>query len=264
MTPTGPSSGPAQDRRWLRGVVPKPGARVRLFCLPYAGGGAAEFSTWSAALGDAVEVWPVQLPGREDRLSEAAFDELEPLLEALIETFASEWQQPFALFGHSMGALVAFELAREIRRRAGREPTRLFLSGRGGPRYPDPTRTVYRLPDVDFIERLRELNGTPDEIMNNAEMREVFFPTLRADFAVCERYRYREGAPLACAVSVLGGSRDEDRPPELLQEWRRETTGPFALHMFPGDHFFVRTARQLVLDVIARDLETTTWGQAGS
>ena len=253
MTPVRRLSKGSGERRWLRDFVPKPTARLRLFCFPYAGGGATEFRSWSDALGDDVEVYPVQLPGRENRLSEAAFDELSPLLEALIDAFAGCWRNPFAVFGHSMGALVAFELARELRRRVGAAPVHLFLSGRPAPRYRDPTRVVHSLPEADFIERLREINGTPQEILESVEMREVFFPTLRADFAVCERYRYREEMPLECPITVFGGSRDEERPPELLQEWRRETSGSFALHMFPGDHFFIRTARRPVLATLARE-----------
>lgn len=243
-----------RERQWLSGFARKPGARLRLFCFPYAGGGASEFRSWSDGLGDAVEVYPVQLPGREGRLSEAAFDELSPLLDAVIETFSEHWRKPFVLFGHSMGALVAFELARELRRRAGSAPSHLFVSGRSAPRYRDPARSIHSLPEADFIERLRELNGTPEEVLENAEMRKLFFPTLRADFALCERYRFREEAPLECPITVFGGSRDEERPPEALQEWRKETRGSFALHMFPGDHFFIRTARQPVLATLAREI----------
>jgi medium-chain acyl-[acyl-carrier-protein] hydrolase len=248
-----PSMG-VKERQWLSGAVPRPDARLRLFCFPYAGGGAGEFRSWSDALGQDVEVYPVQLPGRENRVSEAAFDTLDPLLEAIIDVFWKRWRAPFALFGHSMGALVAFELARELRRRLGVSPARLILSGRCAPRYRDPTRPVHLLPEAEFIERLRELNGTPEEVFENAEMRELFFPTLRADFAVCERYRYQKETPLDCPITVLGGSRDEEHPPELLEEWRGETNGPFALHMFPGDHFFIRTARQPVLATVAREV----------
>ena len=244
----------ARHGRWLSEFVPRPAARLRLFCLPYAGGGASEFRSWSDALADDVEVCPVQIPGRENRLSEDAFNELGPLLDALIDAFAGCWKSPFAVFGHSMGALMAFELARELRRRAGLAPVRLFLSGRCAPRYRDPTQVVHSLPEAAFIDRLRELNGTPQEILTNVEMREVYFPTLRADFALCERYRYREETPLECPITVLGGSRDDERPPELLQEWRKETSAAFALHMFPGDHFFIRTARQPVLAALAREL----------
>ena len=240
--------------RWLSDVVPRPDARLRLFCLPYAGGGAREFRSWSDALGDDIEVCPVQFPGRENRLAEDAFAELPPLLDALIDAFGGCWSRPFAVFGHSMGALVAFELARELRRRAGPAPAHLFLSGRCAPRYRDPTQTVHALPEAEFINRLRELNGTPQEILTNVEMRQVYFPTLRADFALCERYRYREEPPLECPITVFGGSRDDERPPEMMEEWRKETSGAFALRMFPGDHFFIRTARQPVLAALAQEL----------
>ena len=247
-----------REHIWLSGFVAKPNARLRLFCFPYAGGGAGEFRYWSETLGPEVEVCPVQLPGRENRLSEKAFDDLPPLLDAVIDAFAAHWRTPFAVFGHSMGALVAFELARELRRRQRPLPVHLFLAGRSSPRYSDPARALHSLPEPDFIERLRELNGTPEDILRDAEMREIFFPTLRADFALCEGYRYREEPPLECPITVFGGSRDEERTPELLQEWRKEASGPFALHMCPGDHFFIRTSRPFVLATVARELATAS------
>jgi medium-chain acyl-[acyl-carrier-protein] hydrolase len=214
-----------------------------------------EYRSWAEDLGADVEVNPLRLPGRESRLQEPAFDRIEPLVEALIEALGARLLRPFALFGHSMGALVAFELARELRRRSGPAPAHLFLSGRSAPRYPDPARAVHLLPESDFIEYLRTLNGTPEVILDDAGMREVFFPTLRADFAVCARYRYREEPPLEVPITVFGGTRDLERAPELLEEWKRETSASFALHMLPGDHFFVRTARPILLSLLRRELE---------
>jgi medium-chain acyl-[acyl-carrier-protein] hydrolase len=214
-----------------------------------------EYRSWAEDLGADVEVSPLRLPGRESRLQEPAFDRIEPLVEALIEALGARLKRPFALFGHSMGALVAFELARELRRRSGPAPAHLFLSGRSAPRYPDPARAVHLLPELDFIEYLRTLNGTPEAILDDPGMREVFFPTLRADFAVCARYRYREEPPLDVPITVFGGSHDRERAPELLEEWKRETNASFGLHVLPGDHFFVRSARPLLLSILRRELE---------
>ena len=241
--------------RWLGPFNPRPKARLRLFCLPHAGGGAAEYRSWSDDLSENVEVHPVHLPGRESRLQEPAFDRIALLVDAVIAGLGARFRRPYALFGHSMGALVAFELARELRRRSGLAPSHLFLSGRSAPRYPDPARAVHLLPDADFIEYLRTLNGTPEVILADAEMRKLFFPTLRADFAVCAQYRYREEPPLDVPITVFGGSRDLERTPELLEEWKRETSASFALHLLPGDHFFVRTARPRLLSLLGRELE---------
>jgi len=214
-----------------------------------------EYRSWADDLGEGVEVRAVRLPGRESRLMEPAFDRVEPLVEALIEALSARLQAPYALFGHSMGALVAFELTRELRRRSGPAPAHLFLSGRSAPRYPDPARAVHLLPESEFIEYLRTLNGTPEAVLANAEMRELFLPTLRADFAVCARYRYRVEPPLEVPITVFGGSGDFERAPELLEDWKRETSASFGMHMLPGDHFFVRTAKPLLLSLLRRELE---------
>jgi surfactin synthase thioesterase subunit len=216
-----------------------------------------EYRSWADDLGDDVEVHPVRLPGRESRFLEPAFDQIEPLVDALVEALDAHLAAPYALFGHSMGALVAFELARAVRRRSGPAPAHLFLSGRSAPRHPDPAREVHLLPESEFTEYLRMLNGTPEAVLADPGMREVFFPTLRADFAVCARYRYREERPLDVPITVFGGSRDYERAPELLEEWKRETSASFALHMLPGDHFFVRTAKPQLLSLLLRELDRT-------
>jgi surfactin synthase thioesterase subunit len=195
--------------RWLGSFCPRPNARLRLFCLPHAGGGAVEYRSWSDDLSEDVEVHPVHLPGRESRLQEPAFDRIEPLVEALVEALGAGPRRPYALFGHSMGALVAFELARELRRRSGPAPKHLFLSGRSAPRYPSPARAVHSLPEADFIEYLRTLNGTPDVILGDAQMRALF--PLCARILRLAQYRYREDA--STPHHRFLGMRDFERTP---------------------------------------------------
>jgi medium-chain acyl-[acyl-carrier-protein] hydrolase len=248
-------TGSPVTERWLACVCPKQEADVRLFCVPYAGGGASVFRDWGDGLPGSVAVCPVQMPGRETRFREPAFTRLPPLVEALAESLRPHLDRPFAFFGHSLGALVAFELARRLRRDQGIEPVQLFVSGcaaphtraRGG-------RLTHTLPAAEFWQEVRRLNGTPAEVFDNEELRELLLPTLRADFALCETYTYAAGSPLTCPVCALGGLGDDAVAARDLDAWRELTTGPFRLRMLPGDHFFLKTARPLLLQALAQEL----------
>jgi medium-chain acyl-[acyl-carrier-protein] hydrolase len=178
---------------------------------------------------------------------------MEPLVEALAAALPLAGV-PFAFFGHSMGALIAFELARELARRGRPGPLHLFVSGRRAPQVPDREEPLHRLPDPEFVVRLRELNGTPEEVLANGELMQLLLPLLRADFAVHETYEYRPGEPLAVPISALGGIADPEVRRDDLEAWRPETRGAFRLRMLPGDHFFLLSARRLVTEAVARDL----------
>lgn len=224
---------------WTAFVRPRPEARLRLFCLPHIGGGAALYRTWLEST-TAVEVCPVELPGRGARLREPAFDRMGPLVEELTRALRPRLDRPFAIFGHSMGALVAFEWARELRRQGAALPGWLFVSGRRAPQLPDPGPRVHQAPDRELIAHLRRLGGTPGDVLEDPDVMRHVMPTLRADFAVCETYVYADEAPLPCAISALGGREDEHARPADLQAWGEQTTGPFRMELFPGGHFFVR------------------------
>src|SRR5262245_7864563 len=240
--------------RWLAPVRPRPRSVVRLICFPFAGGGASVFRGWADGLPDSVEVCPVQLPGRESRFSEPAFTRLGPLIEALARSLPPHLDRLFGFFGHSLGALVAFELARRLGRDGGPQPVQLFVSGCGAPQARTPERSVHTLQDAEFREELRHLNGTPSSVLDNDELMEVLLPTLRADFALCETYTFAPGPPLTCPVSALGGLGDDAVSRQDLDAWREQTTGPFRRYMLPGDHFFLLTAQPLLLRALARDL----------
>lgn len=229
-------------------------ARVRLFCFPYAGGSALIFRQWPELLSTAVEVRAAQLPGRGTRMSERSFDDIHKLVEALLPVIAEQLDKPFALFGHSMGGAIAFELSRRLRAQLDVEPQHLFISGRRAPHLPDIERPFYDLPDDEFKEELRRLNGTPAEVFEHPEMMEMLLPILRADVTLSQTYKCDSRPSLSCPLTVFGGLRDSLDEPEGLQAWREHTVGPFARRMFDGDHFFINTARQHLLREVERVL----------
>jgi medium-chain acyl-[acyl-carrier-protein] hydrolase len=241
-------------RSWVAVRAARPSASVRLFCFPNAGGGAQAYHRWGDSAPPSVEVCAVRLPGREARLAEPAFKSIRPLVAALAEALLPHLDRPFAFFGHSMGAKVAFELARHLRSARGVEPVHLFVSGCKGPRLPRDSRPIHALPEPEFIEELRRLDGTPPEVLEHPELMKLMIPLLRADFELVETYEYLPGRLLDCPVSAYGGLEDVDVPGEQLGEWRAETTGAFNQRMFPGGHFYLQAARERLLQMLSLDL----------
>ncbi len=239
---------------WITCPSPNPRARLRFFCLPYAGGGAAAFRTWSNDLPAEIEVCPIQLPGRENRFQEPRFTALLPLVQELGAVMRPYLDMPCAFFGHSMGALIAFELGRYLREQLGSLPLHLFVSAHGAPQLPNPTTAIYDLPDAEFIERLRSLNGTPGEVLAHAELMQILLPLLRADFSIVGTYMYSSELPLACPITAFGGLQDESVTQDELTAWREQTSGSFALHMFTGEHFFLQSSHPAVLRVLSQEL----------
>jgi medium-chain acyl-[acyl-carrier-protein] hydrolase len=240
-------------QRWLAGDVPA-GSQVRLFCFPHAGGGGSFFLPWTAELAPQVAVCPVVLPGREGRIREPAFDRLAPLLDALVEALLPYTDQDFAIFGHSMGSVVGYEFARRLEREHGRRPRCLLVSGRRAPHLPARRAPLHALPDQGFTEALRGLNGTPSEVLEDEGLLRLFRPTLRADFAVNETYTASAGAPLTCPVSALTGTADPEVTVEEMAQWQSVTAGAFRLRVFYGDHFYLKSRPEDVLDAIRQDL----------
>lgn len=230
-------------------------ASVRLFCFPYAGGGATLFRTWPGDLPPFVEVFAAQLPGRGPRLSEPSFTRLTTMVEALAEAITPHLDRPFAFFGHSMGAMISFELARLLRSERRPQPAHLFVSGRRAPQWPEDSRRTYDLPEPEFVEELRRLSGTPREVLEHPELMQLMIPLLRADFAVCQTYEYVPGPPLGCPLTVFGGLEDETTR-EQLEPWREQTTSAFELRMLPGNHFFINEAQRQVLHIIGQQLRS--------
>jgi medium-chain acyl-[acyl-carrier-protein] hydrolase len=247
-----PSSPPAE--RWLAYREVNPRARLRMFCFPYAGGGASAYRGWAASLPATVEVCPVQLPGREGRLREPPFTRPSPLIQATADALEPYLDMPFVFFGHSMGGMISFELTRELRRRGKKQPLHLFVSGRRAPHLPAREEPIHDLPEPEFIVKLRELNGTPEEVLQHAELMKLLTPVLRADFAVNETYEFTAEEPLDLGLSAFGGLGDVDVTREDVDAWRQHAKGRFRLRMLPGDHFFLHSAKDLITEAVARDL----------
>jgi medium-chain acyl-[acyl-carrier-protein] hydrolase len=243
---------------WVTFFRPNSRARLRLFCFPYAGGSSLIYRQWPEGLPPDVELCAVQLPGRGSRLREPAFRQMTTLVERLAEVLPPLFDRPFAFFGHSMGASMAFELARRLRSDRAPEPCHLFVSGRRAPQTPDTDPPSYQLPEPVFIEELRRLNGTPQEVLEHPEMMQLLLPVLRADFELIQTYTYEPGPPLTCPISAFGGLQDLDAGRDLLELWREQTTAAFSLQMLPGDHFFPHTARPILLESISRKLHRHT------
>jgi surfactin synthase thioesterase subunit len=238
-------------QRWLL-CPPNRQAHLRLFCFPYAGGGASIFRTWGDSLPAEIQVCPIQLPGREDRLGEAALTRLSTLIKTLLPLLKPELDVPFALFGHSLGGLVCFELVRELRKQGLPLPAHLLISGCRPPQTPDQSPPIHRLADHQFIEALHRLNGTPEEVLQNTELMQLLLPGLRADFALLETYFYATQPPLACPISVFGGLEDTQVTPDQLKGWQEQTEADFSLTLLPGDHFFLRQSKNELLSAIAQ------------
>jgi surfactin synthase thioesterase subunit/acyl carrier protein len=239
---------------WVTPLQGNPQARLRLFCFPYAGAGASIFRTWLEDIPPEIEICPIQLPGRENRLKETPFTRLSPLIQTLAPLLRPYLDSPFAFFGHSLGALLSFELAREFRKQKFPSPVHLFVSGSRAPQVPDLDAPIHRLPEPKFLESLRRLNGTRPEVLQNPELLQVLLPALRSDFAILETYIYATQARLECPICAFGGREDSKVSHEQLDAWRNQTHGEFKLQLFPGDHFFLHNNRQSLLQAIAQQI----------
>lgn len=243
----------SHEKSWLLATSTNPHARLRLFCFPYAGGGATAYYSWVSALAPEIEVCPVQLPGRENRLGELPFLDFSELIQALSQALLPYLTRPFAFYGHSMGALISYGLAQQLRQRHTLTPEHLFISSYRAPQIPN-SETLHLLTDAELASKVLELDGTNPELMRNSELRQLLLPIMRADFSVCESYVHTAGEPLACRLTVFGGLQDKRVSQATLEAWREQTSATFALHMMRGGHFFLRGMQQPLLQIISQEL----------
>lgn len=222
---------------------------TRIFCIPYAGGSAAAFARWRAVADERVELIPVQLPGRGARIRERPVDRLDRLAAMLAEALGPRLDRPFALFGHSMGALLAFETARTLRRTGLPVPAALFVSARRAPQRASMRPPLHRLSDAQLIAELRALDGTPAAVLEDEELLGLMLPIVRADLKAVETHHYEAEPRLDCPIRAFGGTRDSIAPDDL-SAWSEQTTRGFGLTMFDGGHFFLNTHYEAMLQIM--------------
>ena len=250
---TGVAAKPGERGRWfLRYPRTAPGT-MQLFCFPYAGGAASLYRTWPTLLPAWIEVNAVQLPGRGSRLREPPFRDLETVADLLTQEVLRIADGPFAFYGHSMGALLAFEVARRTEA-TGRPVAQLFLAAHPAPhvlRRPEP---MSDLPDTEFLNRLRAMAGTPEDILRSHELMRLLLPALRADFRLCESYVFRTAPPLGAPIVAIGGSEDQLATPDEMKAWELHTAAQTTVRILPGGHFFLNTATEAVTDIVSAEL----------
>lgn len=228
--------------------------KLRLFCFPYGGAGGSVYRSWLPLVPPDIEVCPVQFPGREIRYREPPLTRVDALIEALVRDFQTALAGPFAFFGHSIGALVAFELARELRRRRAPGPALLVLSGYPAPHLQRERPRVSHLPKQELLEALVADFDMSDEVRAYPELLDLVLPTLRADLEAVETYVYRQEPPLDCPIVVFGGSEDREAGAAQLREWAEHGRSSFQLQLFQGGHFFLNTSREEVVATLVAAL----------
>lgn len=239
---------------WWPAAASNPHASLRLLCLPYAGGRAATFRAWPAGLKKDVEVRALALPGRAERIAEPPIDDVTRAVVAIADAAEPLLDRSWAAFGHSMGAVLAFELVRELRRRGHPPPVLLAVAGQDAPPRVMSGGTIHRLSDHELAKELRRLSGTPTEVLEDADVMAVLLPALRADFRICETYACADERPLDSRLLVLDAVGDPETTAEGIAAWGRTTTAETKTVMLPGRHFFLHSAERPVLQAIGRAL----------
>jgi pyochelin biosynthesis protein PchC len=247
---------------WVRRFRPQPQSTVRLVCFPHAGGSAAYYNSFSADLAPHVEVLAIQYPGRQDRYGEKRTECIPELADAVFDALLPWCDRPFALFGHSMGAVLAFEVARRLQK-SGVSPLSLFLSGRRAPSR-RPGGTVHLLDDVGLIAELCRVGGTDPELLADEDMRAIILPIARSDIKAAETYVCAAGAKLDGPIWALVGDADTETPIEDASAWREYTTSDFKLKVFPGGHFYLDSCREGVLATVSAALRQLAEKEATS
>ena len=237
---------------WLTCYLPRPEAGIRLFCFPHGGGGPQSYKNWAEKLPETIEVFSLNFPGRGSRRREPAIHDMEKLAESITEAVSSYIDKPFAFFGHSVGALVAYETAGKMKEKGLPSPVRLLVSAHKVPHESRETDPMYNLSDEELVEKIIELGLVPEETLENRELVDFILPPLKADFEVSETYSFKGRDPLETSITALGGKKDPLLTPEDLKNWDSYTKGNFTWKVFDGDHFYTESHTKILLDEISR------------
>jgi len=234
----------APPSAWFPGIAETPAPR--LFSFPHAGGGVSRIGQ------------PVRLPGRESRVAEAPFERMGPLIDALASAIEPYTREPYAFFGHSMGAAIAFELARELRRRGLPLPAFLIASAARAPQFRRNHVPPPAPGDAEFLDELRRLGGIPPEALDDPALLRALLPVLQADTSLYRNYIFKDDAPLPFPIRAYGGADDPNIRPDHLAAWKEQTTASFAMRLFPGGHFYLRTCPEAFGAALKEDLQCWT------
>ncbi|MFC5323432.1 thioesterase II family protein [Bradyrhizobium oligotrophicum] len=240
------------------------GGVLHLYCLPYAGGSARVFNAWQQLFHPEIRIVSIDYPGRGTRIHEPLLDQVSQIADEIADTIAAERHARYALFGHSMGSIVAFETCHRLACLGGSQPELLVVSGHRGPNLPRRSPLMHAVSDERFIAYLGELGATPPDVIATDELMELFLPILRADFRACETYEPNPDRKLRVPMAVYGGLSDADVDGGALRGWQHETTGPCVVRLFPGGHFFIRDHAAIVTATLQRDLREMSAGSHGT
>ncbi|MET7713163.1 alpha/beta fold hydrolase [Streptomyces sp. NPDC005407] len=245
------------DEMWIRRFSPGPDRGATLVCFPHAGGSASYFRPMSNALKSSLQVFAVQYPGRQDRLHHRCLTTIDEFADEAFTALEPLMNRPLSFFGHSMGAVIAFEVANRMKERLGAAPSTLFVSGR---RAPSTHREVgiHLLDDAGLVEELKRGSGTDARILEDKDVLRMILPPLRSDYTAVETYQWRPGPKLDCPVVALVGDEDENVSLDEARAWEEHTTGPFSLNTFSGGHFYLADHQSAVADVVTRQLLSRT------
>jgi pyochelin biosynthetic protein PchC len=242
--------------RWLRTLGAAPSGGRTMVCFPHAGGSATFFQPLARALSPTIEVAAVQYPGRQQRRAEQLVDSIDVIADQLFDVLRSQGRRPTVLFGHSMGALIAFEVARRLEQDPRTAPAALVVSGRRAPSV-HRDEAVHRLDDAGLLAHVCHLGGTDPGVVTDDELLRLMLPVLRNDYKALETYRYRPGATVSCRISAYLGRSDQRVSLDEALAWRHLTSGAFRIQTFPGGHFFVNSSLAAVHDAVLWDLAVT-------
>ncbi|WP_340679284.1 thioesterase domain-containing protein [Paraglaciecola sp.] len=242
------------NRLWFNCPQPRPNAKVRLICFPFAGGNASTYIAWASRLDSFIELIAVQLPGRANRFNEPAIADMDELIAAMFTPFQKITDKPYVFFGHSLGSRMAFSLMLACKKVGLPGPVHFFASGSKGPQHAPRANRISHLDDQQFIQALRTIGGTPKILLDNPEQMNLYLPLLRADFAISENFKLQSSIVFDCPLTVLGGAEDDEISKDELLSWQKHFTVFEALHILAGNHFFVNSAQEQIISILNQAL----------